>query len=72
MQLFAWHAHFLHDILFLDPRAENVRLVQLDELFGLVVRNVINHQRPFGHLHHHAFVILEAQARIGQFLDLFG
>ncbi len=42
VQLLAGHAHLLDDVLFLDPRAEDVGLVQLDQLLRLVVADIVD------------------------------
>ena len=70
MELFARHAHFFDDKLVLDAGADDVRLVNFDKLLHLVMADVVNDQRGFFHLHHHAFVIFEVETAGFQRRDL--
>ena len=76
VELLAGHAHLLDDILLLDPRAEDVGLVQLDHLLRLVVIDIVDDESVLGHLGHHALIFAQEHARLGQpclfFLGLAG
>src|SRR5271157_5228971 len=49
VKLLAGHAHLLDDILFFDPRAKDVGLVQLDHLLRLVVIDIIDDESVLVH-----------------------
>ena len=72
MELFARYAEFFDDVLVLDAGADDVGLVGLDQLFHLVVRDVVDDEDVLLHLDHHAVVILEAESAGLQCLDLLG
>ena len=62
VQLLAGDAHLLHDELFLDSGAEDVRPVDFQQPLGFVVADVVDHEPAFVHVRHHALVIVERHA----------
>ena len=70
MQLLAGHAHLFDHVLVLDAAAEDIGLVDGDQLFHFEVADVVDDESTLLHLGHHAVVVPPGEALLLGRLDL--